>query len=157
MDFVASVRETGPLFTAVIDRVTGEHTNRQVEAGAEYLAGQIRAAAPKASGGLRADIRVSGFASNRGVATSVPYAAAVDQGSVAGYTKIEPVAEWAEKVLGLDPLNARRMAFAFSRTKAKHKTEGKEFFYHTFDRLAGYIQSQFLDSIGGRVVRDLGG
>lgn len=155
MNATVQARSVGRLFTAGALAAAELKAAPAIARASETLANEIRSVAPRATGNLASKIKPVGFGFARRVQADVPYAVPLDKGTAPGYVPIEPVALWASIKLGLAQGEARRMAFALSRSRSTDAHRGARFFFKTFDRIAARIQRDYLDAIGIKVAEDL--
>lgn len=77
------------------------------------------------------------------VGTSLSYAVPVELGTKPHFPPIQPLAEWAEVVLGLDGEAARSAAFAIAHKISRKGTEGKFMFRDGLAAAEPYIHARF--------------
>jgi len=155
-EFFATVRKIGPIFSASREAVVKLQMAKGVSAAAERFASEVRPVTPRAGGRLQNFTQVTGIGIGKKVQSGDWYAIPLDRGAQASFAKIGPLAQWAGMKLGLSGLEARRAAFAISKSFSREPRKALNFFYGTFDRLAPMLQSQYLAPVGIYIVKELG-
>lgn len=156
MNIVATVSKVGPLFQqSTRDTIVKLNMARGVDGATNYLSTAVRAVTPVASGKLRASVKVIGSGLGKRVQAGEWYAIPLDSGAVASSVPISKLENWVRNRLGRGGIEGRRMAFAISKSHAREPRKAKEFFYRTFDRLQGFLHSQFLGPAGLAIVKEL--
>lgn len=91
-------------------------------------------------GGLRGSIAarepvVSGTGVLGVVGTAQPYAVPVELGTRPHFPPVQPLADWAERKLGVPAAQARDVGFLIARKIARRGTEGAHMFERAFERV----------------------
>jgi len=157
VDFSAKCSRKGPLFEFSALSVADSLSVPAVEAATQDLAGAIAENAPKASGKLAGSVAVIGSGLNRRVQVGEWYGIPLEAGVRPGFVPIQSIAQWASVKLGLDDISARRMAFAYSRSRSTTGQPRNSFFYRTFDRVRGLLMSRYLEPIAAGIASKLDG
>lgn len=158
MNFSATVRKSGKLFSASAGLIAEAQMRIGIERATDRLRGAIQSAAPVNTGSLRAGIVKAGSGLGRRVQATEWYAVPIEAGARAAGLNARgraQVATWAASKLGLDPTQARRFSFAWSRKKRGKPVRPNKFFLGTFDRLRDVLHRTYLAPVGIAVVREM--
>lgn len=151
------VEVRGPIFSPLATKVTQEEVQQGIDGAIVRLRDAIASKAKTATGDMKAGIKIVDRRSGAAVVASKSYSIPVDQGRSPGWLNkpgARRLAAWAELVLGLSSQEARRAAYAITRTNARTGIPADQFFYRTFDQMQGQLSNQ-LGSIPGQIVAKL--
>lgn len=112
-------------------------------------------------GGLKGSVsakpvQMSGQKISVGVSSSASHAVPVELGTRPHMPPVEPLADWAEQKLGIEPGRAQSVGYLIARKIAAKGTEGAHMFERAFNDNEGQVKDMF-DAAAARIVAKMGG
>lgn len=137
----------------------GREMTTAMDAGLQFLKGQIKVRTPVNEGKLKGSINhqiISPFPNLAGlVGSPLPYSIVVEKGRRPGQRMppVDALAIWAIRVLGVSREESQRVGWAIAKHIAKHGTEGKFMFKEGLEASELQIQKLFDNAIARAVGR----
>ena len=130
---------------------------QQLTGAGLYLEGELARATPAYTGAAQRGWFTEYDDDNQTarVANPLEYIVPLELGRRAAFVPVKPLELWVRRKLGVDDKNARRIAFAISRKKARFPTPGLRFAQTAFEQALPTIQSAFIGPLGPIIVERL--